>query len=281
LDLIEIMKKALIIGANGTIGTSIANEFKKEGIVFDGTFSNTIHKTFFHFNLADEDTQINYSDYSRVIICAGIAGKNVELSPDLAQQININGTIRLIDRVHEAGGQVTFISSSAVFSAKQQSSNETSIPSPKTLYGKHKLRVEEYLLDPSVSCFNPSIIRPTKVLSGKKGLIKSWLDDRIFTTNKAVTLSPISDIFLAKLVTEIHVGNEIGIFHVSGQDILNYVEFAERLILETGTSPKEKNTIEDYSQLPDSATHLTTSQEMSNLNLIQTLDEFFKDILFH
>jgi dTDP-4-dehydrorhamnose reductase len=274
------MTRILIVGASGNIGTAIAEELDKRGINFDGTFSNTAHKDYFRFDLAEEESQIDLKIYSMVIICAGIAGKNVESNPGLAQQINIDGTIRLIDRVHEAGGQITFISSSAVFSAKQQGSQETSIPIPMTLYGKHKLEIENYLLSPHVSLYKPTIIRPTKVLSGNRGLIKLWLSEKKFTTNRAVTLSPISDTFLAKIVTQIQIGKETGIFHVSGQEILNYLEFADKLILKTGIKPNYKNVIDDYSQIPNSATHLTTSRETSNLNLLQTLDDFFKDVLF-
>lgn len=274
------MSKILIVGANGTIGTSIANEFTKRKINFDGTFSSKNHVGYYHLNLADDLSEFDFSNYSNVIICAGIAGKSVDENPDFARKINIDGTIQLVNRVHEFGGKITFISTSAVFSANQQSANENFIPNPMTLYGQQKLEIEKYLLSPKLINFKPTIIRPTKVLSGKKGLIKSWLDEKTISANRAVTLSPISDKFLANLIADILNQNQNGIFHVSGSQILDYSEFAEQLILKSKISLKDKKVFEDFSQLPDSATHLETIRKRHILKSLQSLDEFFDDTLF-
>lgn len=275
------MCKNLIVGANGTIGTAITHEMRSRGIRFDGTFSSRYRDGYLHLDLREEISTFDFSKYSNVIISAGVAGKNVEQNPDLAQLINIKGTIKLIDKVHESGGKITFISSSSVFSSKQQSSNENIVPSPNTYYGKQKLEIEKYLISPAVNKFNPIIIRPTKVLSGNSGLIKNWLENKTFETNKAVTLSPISDKFLAKFITDIQEKNERGIFHLSGKGILDYQAFAEMLISNASIKPLHKNIFEDISQSPDSATHLTTIRNIQYTNSLQTLDEFFKDIFFN
>ena len=67
---------------------------------------------------------------------------------------------------------------------------------------------------------------------------------------------------------------------MSGKGILDYQAFAEMLILNANIKPLHKNVFEDISQSPDSATHLTTIRNIQYTNSLQTLDEFFNDILF-
>lgn len=273
------MNKTLIVGANGTIGSAIADEFTARNIDFDGTFSSNFQKGYLHLNLLEDLSKNDFSRYSKVIICAGVAGKSAEQNQDIARLINIDGTVKLIDKIHELGGTITFISSSAVFSSEQQSSNENNTPNPQTIYGKQKREIEEYLLHPSLNKFNPTIIRPTKVLSGNRGLIKTWLEEKTFTTNKAVKLSPISDKFLAKVITNIQIEKKCGVFHVSGLEILDFEQFAEKLILRTNMVPKNRKRFEDFSQSPNSAYHLTTTHNISKLILMQSLEDFFFDTL--
>lgn len=65
---------------------------------------------------------------------------------DIARELNLYATKRLIDEITDAGARIIFMSSVAVFDGEQGNYNEKSLPNPLNLYGRMKFEIEEYLL---------------------------------------------------------------------------------------------------------------------------------------
>ena len=274
------MKKILIVGASGQVGEALISVLIENNLNFDGTYSLNKLRNLIYFSLADDEQSLDYSAYSTVIICAGIAGMNVDRNLELAKKVNINGTINLIKNAKINGCKIIFLSSSAVFSLEQQGAKESDSPNPSLTYGKHKLIIEEYLQEIYEDNTLYSIIRPTKILSKNSGMIKNWIAGSDIKVNSSVTISPISSIFLAKFIAKILELNLFGIFHVSGNQEIDYFTFANEYISFSNLeiSKDKLITYSDTSQIQNSASFLTTEYDFEYMNNIQNFTETLSDL---
>lgn len=136
------MSRVLIVGATGLIGSAISEQLQKSNTPFLGTSRAPNGLLTKYYDLADSKSEIRFSEFSDVIICAGIAGKSVEFNLNKSNEVNVHGTIKLIDSAYQSGCSITFISSSSVFSAAQQGAFEHNLAEPATIYGKQKKTID-------------------------------------------------------------------------------------------------------------------------------------------
>lgn len=182
------MKKIVITGVNGIIGSELRRRFidkgyyvigvdraepkEKEGNSEQGQFK------YARLDIADKDKVGQFfSDLSfdYLIHCAALVHKN---SPDLSfdnfMKINFEGTINIFDSVRENKGNsgfggAIFFSTIEVYGGEGRDGviSEGDECKPITFYGKSKLAAEKYLLNLNKECKLPIIIlRLAPVYSG-------------------------------------------------------------------------------------------------------------------
>jgi dTDP-4-dehydrorhamnose reductase len=278
--------KVLIVGSRGFLGSEFRIAFSKRAITFVGTTTQAPEQGELYLNLSEGNFGIDFSEFSHVLISAGIAGKKVDENKELAHSVNVEGTKLLIKELQYQGIHTTFVSSSAVFNLNQQYSDETETPSPSTEYGKQKRSVEEYISSELRHFDSIAVIRPTKIFSKRSKTINSWKTtsrkEQILRANSGVTLAPISADFLIEICSELMIEKLGGVYNVSGNHLFTYPDFiSEMFRRETpGRLPKIEPYLNDKEVL-DSATILRSAYSSGALaSLIQDYESCLADLAF-
>ena len=123
-----------------------------------------------------------------------------------------------------------------VFGKKSINRNEFSLPHPNIEYGKIKYFCEKEISSIAVKLNKTkklSILRLTKNISPDTSPFSNW----IMAYKKSEIIYPFEDLFFspvnfessAKCIKEILNREESGIFHFSGEEDINYFQFAQEL----------------------------------------------------
>jgi dTDP-4-dehydrorhamnose reductase len=141
------MKKVLITGATGLLGSRFYYIFGKHYDVVGTSFLNYEKRGFCYLSLTDKksiDSLISETNPDIVIHTAGIADPDeCEKDKKKAYRINVQGTKYIVDACKKNQCFLVFISSSHIFSNGKLSEKEK--PNPINYYGKIKLEAEKYI----------------------------------------------------------------------------------------------------------------------------------------
>lgn len=161
------MKKILVTGAAGFIGSHICENLLKNGCFVTGIdivqtnlqssckqfnlsfLTKYKHFSFYSISILDRkqlDAEIQEKKYSYIIHCAGKTGVRESLhDPSTYYETNVLGTMYLLDAVRRCNSQAKFIifsSSSVCGLQKTIPFSETVIPNPQSPYGYSKYCME-------------------------------------------------------------------------------------------------------------------------------------------
>ena len=222
----------LVVGSDARIGSYLYNNLASNEFIVFGTSRQikSVHSpSIYKFTLSDNLYSFSEEKFDFAIICAGITDINYcEKNPDIAKEINVDSTIRLINHLKKSGTRVLFLSSNAVFDGSLQYVDYLHQTCPTTVYGITKVKVENYLLN---RIGKDSILRLTKVIEPKAGFISKW--ETLFSNNSAIPiytnhyLSPIFLIEVLDAVLRILRSDNSGIYQLGGVTEISYLEFAK------------------------------------------------------
>lgn len=241
----ENLKKILIVGANGFLGTNLLNLYEKE---------ESINKNFY-FSAADlEKTYLKQSIpfyYIDITKSVDTIKKIVNLSPDiviltaamtnvdqcetdkkLATKINTEGPKNVINACRKIGSKLVFMSTDFVFDGTKSDGfyTENDSPNPLSHYAKTKYFAEKAIIDSDIDF----LICRTAILYGwskaKLNFI-TWIINKLQQKEKIsiVTTQINSPTFiknLAQIILKLIEKDANGIYHTAGDDILNRYEIA-------------------------------------------------------
>lgn len=155
------------------------------------------------------------------------------LDPDLAQRVNVEGSRFLLDAADSCGAYFCFLSTDFVFDGVDGMYDESATPSPVNFYGQTKWEAEQLVQQYShgwsiartVSVYGPPVPGRPNLLSIvieklSSGQTYSVVDDQIRTPTYAGDLAW----GVGRLIADRHVG----IFHLSGEDVMTPYEMAVR-----------------------------------------------------
>ena len=151
------MKKVLIIGEHSYIGNCFelfcCNQEKDQFIIDKAGAANGAWK------------QYNFETYDIVFLVAAIVHKKeTNHVKGLYKKVNSDMAIEVAQKAKAAHvKQFVFLSTMAVFDAKEERIMSTTKPKPTTFYGKSKLNAERRLIKMSNAEFFVTIIRPPMV----------------------------------------------------------------------------------------------------------------------
>ena len=134
------MKRVLLTGGNGFIGTRIRETYQKNFSIL----STDVQE----LDILEEDKVMNAfklfkPDY--VIHAAAIALTDFcNEHPEKCHAINVDGAVNIAAACREYGSRMIFLSTEQVFNGNRESGpyKETDIPDPDTMYGKNKYEAE-------------------------------------------------------------------------------------------------------------------------------------------
>jgi dTDP-4-dehydrorhamnose reductase len=172
--------------------------------------------------------------FDLIINCAAMTNVDAcESDPETAIKGNAAAPMNIARFAEAQGAKLIHISTDYVFAGDAEKPyTEWDLPAPATAYGKSKLLGEKYVTD---SCSRSFIIR-TAWLYGKKGNNFVRTIRKIASENESINVvydqrgNPTNANDLAHHILKIGAGEDYGIYHVTGNGICSWHEFAEEII---------------------------------------------------
>ena len=167
------MKKVLVIGGGGYVGTELISHLKKNFF-----YTYCIDKFIYEKNSFIKDSKnvkvlksdINDDsfykniplDISSVIILAGLVGDPITKKyPELSHQMNYVAIKKIINFFKNKKIKLIFVSTCSNYGfLENEIANEKTLLNPKSLYAKQKVKIEKYIISlKNKSKFTPTILR--------------------------------------------------------------------------------------------------------------------------
>ena len=232
------MKKLLIIGGNGLVGSTLVKYAKtkydihitinKNKSIFSDVSTTKIELINDQASMIDliknfnPDVVVSTAAHSSVDFC--------ETDHKLANALHVDAINYIAKVCKQIDTKLIFLSTDAVFDGKSNMKyTENDVPSPVNYYGKTKLKAENIVLQSS----KKNVVLRTAVIYGwhKSSKFTNWILSSLHQ-NKVV--DPFSDQYntptlvddLAKSILNIIEMDISGLFHAVGNTCINRYEFA-------------------------------------------------------
>lgn len=243
----------LVIGASGFVGRNVLAYLKSNGFEAIGTQSRPRSGDLVTFNLLEHRIAdcVEKSFFTRpgqvfIIISAVISDMDRCLTEkETSHKVNVEKTIQLIQDASALGAKTIFLSSCFVFDGTIGYYNEDHPVVPANEYGKHKVEVENFLLQNVKSSL---IARLDKMVGDNPEdpqLLAYWYK-HLCAGNQIVCwegslLSPTYVNDLAKGIVLACEKELKGVYHVSNSEFFYRDELARQFCFALGKTPNVTN----------------------------------------
>ena len=230
------MKKILITGAFGQLGTSLCKALSNESILATGRsiFSSTKYKSIELDITNPKQVKGVIYKYNPDIIIHLAAMTDVdgcEKNPETAFDVNVKATEGLINNYN---GKFIYISTDYVFDGEDGPYVEDDKVNPVSVYGKTKLYGENMVKN---SDANWVILRSNIIFSYNDRTKASFVNWVVDSLKKQESIRVVNDQWnnptwtndLAKVILKIIEKDAIGLYHYGGRDYMNRFEFAKMI----------------------------------------------------
>ena len=227
------MKKILVLGSTGQIGTALKKDLTKW---FEVTFLSRNDLDF----AGIESLSAKLKDFKPDFIINSAAYTNVDQAEEFQEnafQVNSLAVEKLSKLANSIGAVLVHFSTDYVFDGKKNTPyTETDIPNPLSIYGKSKLEGEKFV---EKNCSKFLILRTSGVISKNndnfvskiKKLSKTKkellvINDQITAVNFSSHISEATSKILRKIEDNTENENRWGIYHMSGGVSGSWFDFA-------------------------------------------------------
>jgi len=219
--------KILITGARGMLGTDLVQALDKHSlIVWDIQDAD----------IRDESTVSKIVDLHPEVVIHLAACTNVdacESQQELAYAVNGTGTKHVALGAAKCDAKLIYTSTDYIFDGDKFTPYlEEDTPNPLNVYGRSKLKGEQYIQEIS----NNWIIIRTEWLYGKNG--KNFIEAILRQVQAGKDLAVVTDqtgsptytVDLAKAITDVVEKDITGIFNITNCDFCTWYEFAQMIL---------------------------------------------------
>jgi dTDP-4-dehydrorhamnose reductase len=233
--------KIAVIGANGQLGTDVANAFTANG-------DEVVGLTHSDIELSKIDSIANCLRDLQPKIVVNTAAMhhvdNCEREPDKAFSVNALGTRNLASIVHEIGAVLMHVSTDYVFDGDKGSPYEESdVPRPLNVYGNTKLAgeyfarstTEKHFVLRTSAMYGRSPCRAKGGLNFIELMLKLAKDRGEVRVVDSEFVTPTSTAELARQMVQLSDSDAYGLYHATAEGSCSWYEFASEIFAVTGT----------------------------------------------
>ncbi|MGE4167832.1 MAG: WbuC family cupin fold metalloprotein [Xanthobacteraceae bacterium] len=211
---------------------------------------------------AGVDAACIFVSVARLLDCAN--------DPMASARVNIEQTLRLIDRLTASGIYVLFLSSNQVFDGQSVAVAPTASPRPVSEYGRQKAATERAIFERMAKGAPLGILRLSKVISPNFPLIQDWIDTlahgKPIQAFNDMTLAPVPDSLVSAAIEGLLKSKSTGVFQLSGPRDVTYFDIGCYIAKELGADPKLVRSIRaNDGGMPEGATPNHTTLDSSAL----------------
>ncbi|MFS4483518.1 dTDP-4-dehydrorhamnose reductase [Hyunsoonleella sp. 2307UL5-6] len=230
------MTSVLVTGANGQLGETIRELYKKNDLELNFIFVN---KT--ELDITDKEALCSLfkeNNFDYCINCAAYTNvEQAEKTPDIAYKINAEGVKNIANICKKNDAVLIHISTDYVFDGeKRKPYTIFDKTNPINEYGNSKLQGENYIKDILSKYF---IIRTSWLYSKKYGnnFYKTILKKAKVEKELSITTDqkgcPTDTINLSKFIIKLICTNNIsyGVFHFCDKIVMTWYDFAENILI--------------------------------------------------
>ncbi len=227
------MKKVLIIGGSGLLGSAIVNMFEDAYVTYNSTGIN--REKSFKLDISDTDSLkylLEKIEPETIIVTAALTDVDkCEIDPELAYNINRDPFPTIISYLRGRSGRLIQVSTDYVFSGEKGNYREGDERNPLNVYGESKMEAEDIII---ASDINYTIIRTSGIFGVNESTGKTNFFTWVYNSLKErreVNLvtdqyySPVLNVILAKAIYEIYDREINGIIHFSSLDVISRFDF--------------------------------------------------------
>lgn len=230
------MKKVLVLGASGLLGTRVSQAFLKSNFeVFATVHSKAISRDFVPVKVLLSDfadvKKLLTQDFDVIVNCAGLTNvDSCELRPEAAWQLNATLPSWLAKLSYNSGARFIHVSTDHFKSEFDIPRTEQARITPVNAYGYSKLGGEGFVLK-----FNPdaSLLRTNFFGTTTSGdhslldyLVAKFLNRQSFSGFADVSFSPIGVTELSRRILDISSIELSGLVNVAGPESITKYDFA-------------------------------------------------------
>lgn len=230
------MKKILVTGAFGQLGTSLCEVLSNKSILATGRIITTTEKyRSVELDITNqknvEELIHNYKPDIIIHLAAMTDVDGCEKDPEIAFDVNVRATENLLKNFR---GKFIYISTDYVFDGEEGPYSEDDKVNPVSVYGKTKLYGESLIKESDIDWV---ILRSNIIFSYNdrtKASFVNWVVDslkrkQIITVVNDQWNNPTWTNDLANVISMIIKKNISGLYHYGGGDFLNRLEFAKMI----------------------------------------------------
>lgn len=245
--------KFFVIGASGLVGGNFIKHLKEKGHEVIGTHLTLPAEDTVFFDAINLDHPDNYDldafQPEVIVHCAALAHVDYcEENIDESYQKTVQSTINVVSLCKKFHASIIYTSTDYVFDGTKGPYVETDVLNALSIYGKHKLEVEQIIQKELPD--SGIILRICGVygdeIRGKNFIIRiinDVKDDREWTMKlpQDQYATPVWAMDVAKASTLLAEDKKSGIYHIGGTDFMNRVQLADKVL---SYLPNHKCTVE-------------------------------------
>ena len=221
----------LIVGSDGQIGRAMNEYLRKTGVSVLGTtrwHDTTDERRQFLDLTQHPETWEPAQPIAAAVICAAQASVDTcRRDPKSSSQVNVEGTVRLVENLVARGAFVIYLSTDQVFDGTIPLRSPDDAPCPRNEYGRQKAETERRLLQLGNAV---AIVRLSRVLGSIPSPLAGWT----VSLKRGEIIHPFSDMVFAPLPVSFVVSSLRllmerrlpGMWHLSGDVDTSYADAA-------------------------------------------------------
>ncbi|MFH1786623.1 MAG: NAD(P)-dependent oxidoreductase [archaeon] len=230
------MKRVIVTGASGFIGRKILEAFAGRYELY-GTYFGSAAPNLDFLDIRDKTAVLEYFSKIKpaiVIHCAAVPNVNYcETNPDLCRQVNVDGTINVVEASKLNSSKMVFMSTDYIFDGKDGPYSEESKPNPLNNYGRMKIDCEQHI---TAKLSDYLIIRTTNVFGWGQNsknfamflISKLKAGEKVYVAEDQYGNPTLVD-NLAQAILELVDRGKQGVYNIVGPENLNRYEFSLRI----------------------------------------------------